>query len=109
MDKKFNYHDGFEDRRQGDPALYWVNEPVPGHCLVPERRIDADTRRALTNLLKLVYSGEAVGLVFGLLNKNGTVDMGITGRLFHDPVLSKWLAHRLDDLARDLPDHPDQT
>lgn len=105
---KLDHHDGYEDRRQGDPSVYWVNEQVPGRCQPNERRLDADSRRVLTNLLKLVYSRDAVGLVFGVLNQNGTLDIGMSGKLYDDPVLVKWVAHRLDELARDLPNHPDQ-
>lgn len=101
-------YDGLIDRRCAEPSIYWINEALPGHWRGPERRLDAHTRQVLTSLLAMVNAGDALGLVFGVLNNKGGLELGMSGELYHNPVLCKWIAHRLDELARDLPNHPDQ-
>lgn len=109
MAKKFESVPGKRERRSPNAQkILWEREPIAG-CQptdLYDRRVDPATLRALTNMLHSVKTHQGQGLVFGILNDDGTVDLGFTGKLFDSPVLADWISRRLCELVRQLPDHP---
>lgn len=110
MSKKFESVPGKDERRQKKlvQKILWERERVHG-CQPDDlfdRRVDPATLRALSNMLHSVRTHKGQGLIFGILNEDGTVDMGFTGKLFDSPVLADWITRRLCELVRQLPDHP---
>ncbi len=107
----FKSIDGRPDRREpSEQRIIWDREPLVGcsHQDIFDRRADPATLQALLNMFHGVRSQGGQGLVFALINGNGTMDVGSTGVFYDSPILTRWAVDRLENLLCSLPDHPDR-
>ncbi len=106
----FKSIDGQSDRRApGEQKIIWDREPVIGCARqdVFDRRADPATMQALLNMFHTVRAQGGQGVVFAIMNANGTMDIGSTGVFYDSPILTRWAVDRLENLVRSLPGHPD--
>lgn len=94
------------DRRKRAQRLLWISDPAPVFVPPSERRIDADTRRVLTDLFQMVQRREVGGIVTAAFRSDGRVDLIATGLAFDYPVLASGAAVRLTSLLNAWFRHP---
>ena len=95
--------DGKANRRSNDcePRFCWKSEK---NICNPsdDRRVDADALKAAINLFGAVKSRRAGGLIFGSVNRDGSIDLCVTGELYEHPYVATTVIERLRRLVDEM-------
>lgn len=99
-----------KEKRQASQRLLWIapTEPVlhTPTIMVKERRLDRDGANAAIELARMIQSGKSVGLIFGVLNADGKIELGCSGTLYDNPLIASGLAADLRALIDGWRAHP---
>ena len=71
-----------------------------------ERRHDKDGVFVMTELRRRLALGEVTGTIFAVITDNGKIEMGCSGVLYDNPLLSSGLTSKLHAMADGHGWHP---
>jgi len=98
------------ERRSQPQRLLWV-APVeqyfsPQNGMPMERRKDRDGIQAAQQIGDLLASGVGTGMVFGILKRDGRIELGATGCLMDHPLLGAGMTSVLQAMMDGWRLHP---
>lgn len=98
-----------KEKRHVKQRLVWIAPPKPvlsPPTLLRERRIDRDGINTTCAIARTMSSGDTIGMVFGILNADGRIELGCTGTLYDNPLIASGLAGDLRALMDGWRVHP---